>query len=110
MSASAWTEGNRDLAARRVGVREDGQKVLLAVGDMGGESAEAWRAVLDDLVARGLRRPQFLMVDGAPGLEKAIASVWNGVPVQRCTDHKHRNLLGHAPERLHEEITADYKE
>jgi transposase-like protein len=30
------------------------------------------------------------------------------VPLQRCTVHKHRNLLGHAPERLHEEITADY--
>jgi len=28
--------------------------------------------------------------------------------VQRCTVHKHRNLLAHAPERLHEEITADY--
>jgi putative transposase len=32
----------------------------------------------------------------------------NGVPVQRCTVHKHRNLLAHAPDRLHEEITADY--
>jgi hypothetical protein len=30
------------------------------------------------------------------------------VPVQRCTVHKHRNLLAHAPDRLHEEITADY--
>jgi putative transposase len=29
--------------------------------------------------------------------------VWDGVPVQRCTVHKHRNLLAHAPERLHEE-------
>jgi len=91
-----------------MGVREDGQKVLLAIKDMGGESTEAWRAVLDDLVGRGLRRPQFLIVDGAPGLENAIAAVWDGVPVQRCTVHKHRNLLAHAPERLHEEITADY--
>jgi putative transposase len=91
-----------------IGVREDGQKVLLAVRDMGGETTEAWRTVLDDLVARDLRRPQFLIVDGAPGLEKAIAAVWNGVPLQRCTVHKHRNLLSHAPERLHEEITADY--
>jgi hypothetical protein len=24
--------------------------------------------------------------------------------------HKHRNLLAHAPERLHEEITEDYNE
>jgi transposase-like protein len=91
-----------------VGVRQDGQKVLLAVRNMGGETTEAWRTVLDDLIARDLRRPEFLIVDGAPGLEKAIAAVWNGVPLQRCTVHKHRNLLGHAPERLHEEISADY--
>src|SRR5436190_9722911 len=84
-----------------IGVREDGQKVMLAVKHMGGESAEAWRCVLDDLIARGLRRPTFLIVDGAPGLDKALAAVWDGVPVQRCTVHKHRNLLAHAPERLH---------
>ena len=91
-----------------IAVRSDGQKLLLAVRSMGGESAEAWRAVLDDLIARGLRRPEFLIVDGAPGLERAIDTVWHGVPVQRCTVHKHRNLLAHAPDRLHDEITADY--
>ena len=93
-----------------LGVRADGQKVLLAIKSMGGESAEAWRSVLDDLIKRGLRRPAFLIVDGAPGLDKAIAAVWDGVPVQRCTVHKHRNLLAHAPERLHDEITADYND
>jgi putative transposase len=91
-----------------IGVRTDGQKVLLAIKAMGGESTDAWRAVLDDLIRRGLRRPELLIVDGAPGLEAAIAAVWDGVPVQRCTVHKHRNLLAHAPERLHAEITADY--
>ena len=91
-----------------IGVRADGQKVLLAIKSMGGESAEAWRTVLDDLIERGLRRPELLIADGALGLEKAIAAVWDGVPVQRCTVHKHRNLLAHAPERLHEEISADY--
>ena len=50
-----------------IGVRADGQKVLLAIKSMGGESAEAWRTVLDDLIRRGLRRPEFLIVDGAPG-------------------------------------------
>jgi putative transposase len=93
-----------------IGVRADGQKVLLAIKSMGSESTEAWRAVLDDLIRRGLRRPEFLIVDGAPGLEAAIAVVWDGLPVQRCTVHKHRNLLAHAPERLHEEITADYND
>src|ERR1700720_3398968 len=66
-----------------LGVRADGQKVLLAIRSMGGESAEAWRAVLGDLIKRGLRPPEFLIVDGAPGLDKAIAAVWDDVPVQR---------------------------
>jgi len=93
-----------------IGVRADGQKVLLAIRAMGSESTEAWRAVLDDLIRRGLRKPKFLIVDGAAGLENAIAAVWDNVPVQRCTVHKHRNLLAHAPERLREEITADYND
>src|SRR5215203_2522333 len=91
-----------------LGVRRDGQKVLLAIRAMGGESEAAWRAVLDDLVARGLRAPEFLIIDGAAGLEKALAALWPAVPAQRCTVHKHRNLLAHAPERLHGEISADY--
>jgi putative transposase len=91
-----------------LGVRRDGQKMLLALRNMGGESEAAWRALLDDLVARGLATPELLIVDGAAGLEKAIAALWNDVPVQRCTVHKHRNLLAHAPKKLYDEITADY--
>ena len=56
-------------------MRSDGPKVLLAVKSMGGESCEAWRTVLDDLVRRGLRRPELLIVDGGSGLESAIAAV-----------------------------------
>src|SRR5207302_10196519 len=93
-----------------LGVRQDGQKVLLAVKNMGGESEAAWRALLDDLVKRGLRTPELVIVDGAPGLERALAALWSDVLVQRCTVHKHRNLLAHAPQRLHEEISADYKD
>jgi putative transposase len=93
-----------------LGVRDDGQKVLLAVKNMGGESEAAWRALLDDLVGRGLRAPELVIVDGAPGLEKTLAALWPDVPVQRCTVHKHRNLLAHAPDNLHDEISADYQD
>ena len=93
-----------------LGVRQDGQKILLAVKNMGGESEAAWRALLDDLVKRGLRPPELVIIDGAAGLEKALAALWSDMPVQRCTVHKHRNLLAHAPDRLHEEISADYTE
>ena len=91
-----------------LGVRRDGQKVLLAVRNMGGESEAAWRSILDTLVARGLPTPEFLITDGAAGLERALAALWPEVPAQRCTVHKHRNLLGHAPDALHEEVAADY--
>ena len=91
-----------------LGVRRDGQKVLLALRNMGSESEAAWRAVLDDLVARGLEKPELVIVDGAAGLEKALAALWGDVPVQRCTVHKCRNLLAHAPKKLYDEITADY--
>src|SRR6476661_4018706 len=91
-----------------LGVRRDGQKLLLAVRNMGGESEAAWRGILDDLIARGLRTPEFLVIDGGAGLERALAALWPDVPAQRCTVHKHRNLLAHAPETLHEEVSADY--
>src|SRR5882724_8556004 len=54
-----------------LGVREDGQKVLLAIKSMGGESAEAWRGLLEDLVRRGLGTPDLVIVDGAAGLDQA---------------------------------------
>jgi putative transposase len=91
-----------------VGVRRDGQKVLVAVKNMGGETEAAWRHVLDDLLARGLRTPELVIVDGGKGLEAALASLWSDVAVQRCTVHKERNLLAHAPKDLHDEIKADY--
>jgi putative transposase len=93
-----------------LGVRRDGQKVVLAITNMGGESEAAWRAVLDDLVARGLAKPELVVVDGGKGLEAALASLWDDVPVQRCTVHKERNLLGHAPKHLHAEIKADFND
>jgi putative transposase len=78
------------------------------VKNMGGESEAApWtvgRAILDDLDKRGLKTPELLIIDGAAGLEKALAALWPEVPTplrgcgdpaphEGCTVHKHRNLL-----------------
>ena len=80
----------RDVG-KALGLTEDLIKMLSSqVWGWSEEGVEAWRTVLADLINRGLRRPEFLIVDGAPGLDKAIASVWDGVPVQRCSVHKHR--------------------
>lgn len=94
-----------------IGVRRDGQKVLLSIRNMGGESTASWRQFLDDLDARGLKRPEFVIIDGAPGLEAALAALWgDDLPIQRCTVHKHRNLLAHAPKHMHDELTEDYRD
>ncbi len=94
-----------------IGVRRDGQKVLLFIRTMGGESTTAWRQFLDDLDARGLKRPEFVIVDGAPGLEAAQLALWgDDLPIRRCTVHKHRNLLAHAPKPMQDELTEDYRE
>ncbi len=94
-----------------IGVRRDGQKVLLSIMNMGGESTAAWRQFLEDLDARGLKRPEFVIVDGAPGLEAALVALWgDDLPIQRCTVHKHRNLLAHAPKPMHEELGDDYRD
>jgi hypothetical protein len=85
---------------------------------MGGESAAAWTAFLEDMTRRGLRAPEFVTACGAPGLDAALSALWPDAPVQRCTVHKHRNpasspgqaLLAHAPRRLHDEPTGDRRD
>src|SRR3954449_662850 len=46
-----------------LGIRRDGQKVLLTVRNMGGESEAAWRSLLDDLISRGLPAPDLAIID-----------------------------------------------
>ena len=73
-----------------LGVREDGQKVLLAVKNMGGESEAAWRALLDDLVKRGLL--SMARRASAPTLSESSCRALERHAGPRCTVHKHRNL------------------
>ena len=74
----------------------------------GGDGEAEWRDILDDLIDRGLRTPEFLIIDGVAGVERILTALWPDVPTQRCSVHKHRNMLAHAPKALHEEVSADY--
>jgi transposase-like protein len=91
-----------------IGVRRDGQKVLLSIRNTGGERRAAWRLFPDDLDARGLKRPGFVIIDGAPGLEAALTALrGEALAIRRCTDHKPRNLPGHAPKHMQDALTED---
>lgn len=91
-----------------LGVRADGQKVVVALELLISESTTAWSGLVDALIVRGLRRPQLCVLDGNPGLRAAVAACWPGMAVQRCTVHKLRNLERHAPRHVLEEVRTDY--
>jgi putative transposase len=91
-----------------LGVRSDGLKVALAFKEMGAESKDAWREILEDLSSRGVKQPDIVIADGSKGLEAALGEVWPHAPVQRCTVHKERNILAKAPESLQDELKEDY--
>jgi putative transposase len=91
-----------------VGVRATGERVLLALQLATAETTLGWRAVLEQMVARGLASPQLCIIDGSAGLRAAIATVWPTVAVQRCAVHKLRNLQAHAPHQSHAAVSADF--
>jgi putative transposase len=92
-----------------LGVRGDGQRVVLDLRLAGEESCASWGDVITSLVARHLRRPALAVVDGNPGLLAALQTQWPGLAIQRCTAHKLRNLQAKAPARLREELTEEYR-
>jgi transposase-like protein len=92
-----------------MGVRDTGEKVLLALRLMGHESTAAWTTFVEDLAARGITDPALVIIDGNAGLRHAVGQTWPAAAVQRCVVHKLRNLEAHAPKRLVAEIRGDFQ-
>ena len=85
---------------------EDGRPVLVHL-DLGPrESSDAWLSFLQDLTARGLKDPLLVVMDGAPGLVKAIKRVWPHACRQRCQVHKMRNILSKLPRMMQPKMKA----
>lgn len=92
-----------------LGVRGDGERVVLDVRLAGDESTAAWRDVIRSLVDRHVGTPRLAMIDGSAGLAAALREQWSSLAIQRCTAHKLRNLEAKAPVRLREELAEDYR-
>ena len=84
-----------------IGVREDGEKELLAVEDGYRESTESWAGVFRDLKRRGLNEPKLVVGDGALGAWAALRDVYPGAGEQRCWFHASGNIIDCLPKRLH---------
>jgi len=75
------------------GYTEFGERVLLDVCLGQRERHEDWLEMGRGLARRGLRAPWMTVVDGAPGLIKAVEELWPDSDRQRCTVHRLRNVL-----------------
>ena len=89
-----------------LGVRADGHKELVAVGDGFRESTESWAEVLRDLKRRGMRAPMLAIGDGALGFWGALREVFPETREQRCWVHKIANILDAVPSSLRPKVKA----
>jgi putative transposase len=83
-----------------VGVDIQGCKHVLALREGATENAEAAKDLLQHLVDHGVdpTRRRLFIIDGSKALRTAINAVFGAeTPVQRCRNHKLRNVLGRLP-------------
>ena len=92
-----------------MGVRADGQRVVMDMRLVGDESTAAWRDVVQQLQARRIGTPVLAVIDGNPGLATALREAWPAIGIQRCTAHKLRNLTAKAPARVREAVAEDFR-
>lgn len=97
-----------------VGVDVEGHKHVLGLREGATENATVVRELLSELVERGVKpagveggRRRLFVIDGAKALRSAIDQVYGRHnPIQRCRNHKRRNVLSHLPKDHHAQTRA----
>lgn len=95
-----------------LGVDPEGVKYVLGLAAGASENAMVVKGLLEDLVRRGVKpgRRRLFVIDGSKALRSAIDAVYGtDNPVQRCRNHKVRNVLGYLPEHLRDQVGAAMK-
>ncbi len=95
-----------------VGVDSQGEKVVLGMKDGASENAATAVTLLEDLVDRGIdpARRCLFVIDGAKALRSAIDKVFGRQnPVQRCRNHKIRNVAAKLADDLAPQVVSVMK-
>ncbi|HEY2977121.1 MAG TPA: IS256 family transposase [Burkholderiaceae bacterium] len=90
-----------------LGIDAQGNKHVLGLREGSTESTRVVRSLLSDLVERGLDadRARLWVIDGGKALRRAIVDCFGASAiVQRCQEHKRRNVIEHLPEELHASV------
>jgi transposase-like protein len=97
------------LVLAAIGIDAVGIKQVLGLREGATENAAAVRALLTDLIERGLdpERSLLVVIDGAKALHKAVSEVFGPrALIQRCREHKKRNVSEALPERLRASVRS----
>lgn len=92
-----------------VGVDRQGHKHVLGIQQGATENAAAVEDLLQQLTARGVnaKAKHLFVIDGAKALRVAINKVFGPQhPVQRCRNHKIRNVCDRLPEEQKEQVKS----
>jgi putative transposase len=92
-----------------LGITTEGVKIPLGLWEGSTENATLARALLADLVDRGLDLDQAILfvIDGAKALRRAIKDVFGEhALVHRCHRHKERNVTDLLPDRDRDQVRA----
>ena len=87
-----------------LGIDSRGNKHVLGLREGSTEAARVVRSLLSDLIERGLdaQRMRLWVIDGGKALRKAIVETFGSLAlIQRCQEHKRRNVIEHLPEEMH---------
>lgn len=86
-----------------LGVDDKAEKHVLGLAEGTTENAATCKALLSDLIERGLPtdRAVLFVIDGGKAIRKAIRDAYGALaPVQRCQLHKRANAMDQLPEGL----------
>jgi putative transposase len=95
-----------------LGVDSKGYKHVLGLREGSSENATVVKDLLVDIVSRGLeaRRRRLFVIDGSKALRAAIDEVCGDKnPIQRCRNHKIRNVLDYLPQDRQDDVRAAMK-
>jgi putative transposase len=96
-----------------IGIDAQGNKHVLGLREGSTEATRVVASLLSDLVDRGLdaQRMRLWVIDGGKALRKAIVQTFGTTAlIQRCQEHKRRNVLEHLPEDMHASVKRALKD
>jgi putative transposase len=96
-----------------LGIDAEGKKHILGLHEGSTEATRVVRQMLSDLIERGLdaARVRLWVIDGGKALRRAIVDLFGArALIQRCQEHKRRNVIEHLPKAMHGSVGRALRE